>query len=155
MTVLAAIRPDDWNFPLFIHVLGAFTLVGGLVMAASYLFAARRDGSVALTRLGFRSLLIVVLPAFITTRLTAQWIASKEGLEDSDATWITIGYVSTDPGLLILIAATVTAGLAVRRAGLDQAAGGGGRAVAIAAWLVALLIVLYAVVIWVMATKPA
>jgi uncharacterized membrane protein len=154
MTVLAAIRPDDWNLPLFIHVLGAFTLVGALVVAASYLFAARRDGSVALTRVGYRSLLIVALPAFITTRLTAQWIASKEGLEDSDATWITIGYVSTDPGLLILIAATVSAGLAVRRAARAEAGAAGGRAVAVAAWLVMLLVALYCVVIWVMATKP-
>ena len=29
MTVLASIRPDSWNFPLFLHVLGAMILVGG------------------------------------------------------------------------------------------------------------------------------
>ena len=29
MSVLAAIRPDDWNFPLLLHVLGAMLLVGG------------------------------------------------------------------------------------------------------------------------------
>ncbi len=28
--VLASIRPDSWNFPLFLHVLGAMILVGGL-----------------------------------------------------------------------------------------------------------------------------
>ena len=43
MIDLAAIRPDEWGLPLFLHVLGAFTMVGALVMAASYLFAARRD----------------------------------------------------------------------------------------------------------------
>ena len=30
MTVLAVIRPDSWNFPLFLHVLGAMILVGGV-----------------------------------------------------------------------------------------------------------------------------
>ena len=34
-TVLAAIRPDSWNFPLFVHVLGAMILVGGLLTGAS------------------------------------------------------------------------------------------------------------------------
>jgi hypothetical protein len=161
MTVLAAIRPDDWNLPLFIHVLGAFTLIGALVTAASFLFAARRDGSLEFTRLGYRSLLIVALPAFLATRLAAQWIASKQGLEDSSAAWIEIGYISTDPGLLLLIAATVAAGLAVRRARRSEAAAGqpasgaGRRAVSLAAWLVTFLVVLYAVVIWTMATKPA
>ena len=48
----------------------------------------------------------------------------------------------------MLVGATVAAGLAVRRAE-------GVRGVALAAWLLALLIVVYAVVIWMMATKPA
>ena len=34
MSVLAAIRPDDWNFPLLLHVLGAMLLVGGLLAAS-------------------------------------------------------------------------------------------------------------------------
>lgn len=146
MIDLATIRPDDWNLPLFLHVLGAFTLVGALVMAASYLFAGR-GGSVAMARLGYRSLLLGALPAFIVTRVAAQWIASEEGVEDSDAAWIGIGYMSTDIGVIALIVATVAAGLAVRRAA-------GGRGVSIAAWLVALLIAVYAVAIWAMATKP-
>jgi hypothetical protein len=152
MSALAAIRPDDWNLALFVHVLGAFVLIGSLVLAASFLFAARRDGSVQLTRLGFRSLLIAALPSFIVTRVAAQWIASKENLEDSEAAWITIGYLSTDAGLLVLLGATLAAGLAVRRAGR---ASDGGRGAAIAAWLVTFLIAVYAIVIWVMATKPA
>ena len=81
MIDLAAIRPDEWGLPLFLHLLGAFILIGALVMAANYLFAARRDGSLALARLGYRSLLIVALPSFIVMRVAAQWIASEEGLE--------------------------------------------------------------------------
>jgi uncharacterized membrane protein len=151
---LAAIRPDEWGLPLFIHLVGAFTMIGALVMAASYLFAARRDGSLELTRLGFRSLLIVALPAFIVTRVAAQWIADEEGLEDSDATWIEIGYITTDVGILLLLTATIAAGLAVRRAGAAEARGEAGTGTSIAAWLTALLIVVYTVVIWLMATKP-
>ena len=71
-------------------------------------------------------------------------------------TWVTLGYLSTDIGLLALIGATVAAGLAVRRARTAPDAGGSsGRGTALAAWLVMLLIVVYAVMIWLMATKPA
>ena len=148
MSLLATIRPDDWNLALFLHVLAAFVMVGALVTAAAYLFAARRDGSLELTRAGFRSLLIAALPAFIATRLSAQWLVSKEGLEDAELAWLDFGFITTDVGLLVLIGATVAAGLAVRRAE-------GVRGVALAAWLVAALIAVYAVVIWMMATKPA
>ena len=123
-------------------------MVGALVTAAAYLFAARRDGSLELTRAGFRSLLIAALPAFIATRLSAQWLVSKEGLEDAELAWLDFGFITTDVGLLVLVGATVAAGLAVRRAE-------GVRGVALAAWLVAALIAVYAVVIWMMATKPA
>ena len=153
--MLATLRPDEWNLPLFIHILGALILIGALAMAASFLFAARRDGSLVLTRLGFRSLLIVALPAFIVTRVAAQWLADKEGLGDSDATWITFGYATTDGGILVLLGATLAAGLAVRRARRGGEGSGGGSGVAVAAWLVALLIVVYLVVIWLMATKPS
>ena len=151
MIDLAAIRPDEWGLPMFLHVLGAFTLIGALTMAASYLFAARRDGSLELTRLGYRSLLIGALPAFLVTRIAAQWLASEQGVDDSDAAWITVGYATTDAGLLLLLAATIGAGLAVRRARRVETPG---RGVAIAAWLVGALIAIYAVVIWMMATKP-
>jgi uncharacterized membrane protein len=153
MTELAVIRPDEWNLALFVHVLSALTLIGALVAAASYLFAARRDGSVELVRVGFRLLLIVALPALIATRLAGQWIASEEGLEDSDLSWIETGFVSTDVGVLVLVVATVAAGFAVRRT-RRTAAGDGGIGGALAAWLVTILTVLYGVVIWLMATKP-
>lgn len=136
------------NLALFVHILAAFVMVGGLVTAAAYLFGARRDGSLELTRAGFRTLLIAALPAFIATRLSAQWIVSEEGLEDAELAWLDVGFITTDVGLLVLVGATVAAGLAVRRAE-------GVRGVALAAWLVAALIAVYAVVIWMMATKPA
>jgi len=42
MTVLAALRPDSWNFPLLLHVLGAAVLVGGLVAAVAAQFLGWR-----------------------------------------------------------------------------------------------------------------
>jgi len=155
---VAAIRPDDWNLPLFLHLLGAMVTVGALVTAAYYLFAARRTGSLDMVRTGFRTLLWVALPAFVVLRVAAQWLLDKEGLEDSEDAWIGIGFTTTDIGLLFLIIATVLTGLAVRRAGRAQAGaqapGTVGTGTTVAAWLTGVLIVAYTVAIWAMATKP-
>jgi len=142
------------DLALFVHVLGAFALVGALATAAAYLVAARRDGSLELMRAGYGALLIGALPAFIVTRMAAQWVASEQNLLDSEATWIVAGIVATDVGFVFLVAATVAAGLAVRRAGAQETGGEPGRGVSIAAWLVGLLIVVYAVMIWMMTAKP-
>jgi hypothetical protein len=152
MSSLATIRPDDWNLVLFVHVLGALVMVGSLALAAAYLFAARRDGSLETIRVGFRSLLYAALPAFIVMRAGAQWIADKEDVANSDAAWVGVGFMTSDLGALLILIATVAAGLAVRRAGRTGA--GGGRGTTVAAWLVAVLIALYVVAIWAMATKP-
>ena len=59
--MLAAIRPDNANFPLLVHVLGATVLVGGLMTAfAAQLFGWRREepGASAFTRLSFWALLL-------------------------------------------------------------------------------------------------
>ncbi len=142
MSLLAAIRPDDWDLPLFVHILGAMLLVGALVLVASAL--AARD-----VRLGYRSLLLGVVPGWIVMRGSAEWIAEKEKVNDIDPTpaWVDIGYSVADPMLLFIIIATVCAGLAARR----QSTGGLRTA---ALLLVALMIVASFVAIWAMATKP-
>ena len=78
--VLAAVRPDSWNFPLLVHVLGAMILVGGLLTGASALAFARGDAR--FLRLGYWTLLAVALPGYIVMRIGAQWIYSKEGWDD-------------------------------------------------------------------------
>ena len=70
MTLLASIRPDDWNLPLFLHILGAMVLVGSLVLVVTSIAADN-------LRLGFRTLWIAVIPSWIVMRVAAQWIASK------------------------------------------------------------------------------
>jgi hypothetical protein len=156
MSVLALVRPDAWNLPLLLHVLGASVLVGSLVLAASSLAGRRGGGSLAANRLAFRALLWGALPAWILMRGAAQWIASKESLDDSNATWLTIGFTTSEGGLLFLIAATVVAGRAVRRARRSQEQGTDATLTLdrVAGVLVGLLILAYVVAIWAMTTKP-
>jgi hypothetical protein len=149
MSVLAAIRPEAWHLPLFLHILGAMVLVGGLVLATVALLGSWRGGAAGI-RLGYRSLLLAVLPGWVVMRVTAQWIASKEGLEDSDVSWIGIGFSTSEGGLVLIVVATVLAGLAARR-GRQEA----GTGVRVAAVLAALLVAVYVLAVWAMTTKPA
>ena len=152
--MLAIARPDAWNLPLLLHVGGAMVLVGALVTAGGALVIAARGGSMdapALSRLGFRTLLIGALPAYVVMRAGAQWIASKEGLADSDVAWIGIGYSTSEGGLLLLIIGTVLAGLAARKIARGDAGAGPSR---VAPVLTLLLVIVYLVTMWAMVSKP-
>ena len=149
--VLAIIRPDAWNFPLLLHVLGAMLMVGSLVLAGSALAVAWRGGGDGMVRLGYRALLLGVVPSWILMRAGAEWIASKEGLENSDVSWIGIGFSTADGGAALIIIATILAGLGMRRAARKPGSTGLGRASAV---LVAVLVVAYIVALWAMTTKP-
>ena len=149
---LAAVRPDAWNFPLLIHVAGAMVLVGALVLAGSSLIFAWRDGGGTMARLGYRTLLVGVIPGWILMRAGGEWIASKEHLENSDLSWIGIGFSTADAGAVLIIIATILAALAWRRAARDA---GGGAVGKIATVLVSILIVTYVVTLWAMTTKPS
>ncbi len=148
MSALASIRPDSWNFPLLLHVLGAMVLVGSAALGSvAALGAASSEESEFLRRLSFRSLLLVALPSFIVMRVAAEWLYSKEfGHEADDPTWIGIGYLTADAGALALLVTLILSGLAVRRGsnGVARAAGILSL-VAVIAWLVA---------VWAMAGKP-
>ena len=150
--LLAAIRPDDQNLPLFVHVLGAMILVGGLLTAAGMLAWSR--GDVASLRLGYRTLLAVAFPGWIVMRIGAQWIYSEEGWDDlpdsAQPTWIGIGYLLADLGGLILLVSLVVGGIGVYR--LRQGKGAG----LLKATLILSLILLaaYVVAVWAMAGKP-
>jgi hypothetical protein len=146
-------RPDSWDLPLFVHILSAMTLVGATTLAAVSLAGAWRSGSLALTRLGYRTLLLGVIPAWIAMRLSAEWIVDKEGLEEADLAWIDIGFMAAEPVFLLVIIATVLAGLAMRRAGRGDAAGPsvGTR---VATGLVSFALLAYLVAVWAMTTKP-
>jgi hypothetical protein len=149
--MIAAIRANDLDLPLFLHVLGAMTLVGALSVAAAALVSSWRAPTLAVTRFSFRTLLYAALPAFVVMRITAQWILDKENVPD-DTSWVGVGFGVSDLGLLIFIVATVVAGLAMRRAGRGDP--GSPTLLRVAAVLSLLLILMYGVAIWAMTTKP-
>ena len=149
MSILAAIRPDEWNFPLFVHVFGAMVAVGGLAAAGAAL-AAGRDAK--FLRLGYRSLLLVALPGWLVMRIGAQWIASKEGLDDlpDDPQWLSIGWIVGDLGGVALLLCLILGGIGVYR--LREGKGSG----LVKAALILGMVVLAAslVAVWAMAGKP-
>jgi ABC-type maltose transport system permease subunit len=149
-SVLAVSRPTEWNFPLFLHVLGAMILVGGLLAGASILLYAR--GDTRSLRLGYWTLLLVAFPGYIVMRIGAQWIYSKEGWEDlgDDPTWIGIGFIVADIGALLVLIALILGGIGVRRL-----RSGGGTGLLKAAMVIAWVVLAAALVaVWAMSGKP-
>jgi hypothetical protein len=152
MSILATVRPDDWNFPLFLHVFGAMILVGGLLTGASSLAFAR--GEARFLRLGYWSLLAVSLPGWILMRAGGEWIASREGWTKSGVpspTWLDIGFLLADLGGLILLVSLIVGGIGVYR--LRDGKGSG----LLKATLVLAILLLgaYVVAVWAMAGKPS
>jgi cytochrome b561 len=151
---LAAVRPGSWNFPLFLHIGGAMALVASLVVALYAIRIARERGDQPAAQFAFRTLWRFTLPAYIVMRVGAQWIASKEKLEDSKDAWIGIGFGTSDLGLLLLIIGLVLTGLMARRA--KQGTSVAGTVQLRAAGIIAgLLVLAYLVTIWAMTTKPS
>jgi hypothetical protein len=153
VSVLAVARPDSWDFPLFLHVLGAMILVGGLVAGASALGYAR--GEVKFLRLGYWALPAVSLPGWVLMRVGAEWIYTREGWDDlpegvDNPGWLDTGRLISDAGGLILLISLVAGGIGVYRL---QAGKGSGL---LKATLVLALVLLaaYVVAVWAMAAKP-
>jgi hypothetical protein len=154
MTLVAALRPEDFNLPLFLHLLGAMALVGVLVLGALSLASARAGDSAASLNLGYRSLLWGAIPAWVLMRAGAQWIASKEGLDDPDVavpSWVDIGFLTSEPTLVLIAIASICAALARRRQA-DGRPFGSLTTAAIA--LVVITLLAYLVAIWAMSAKP-
>jgi hypothetical protein len=154
MSVLAAIRPDDWNFALLLHVLGAMLLVGGLTAAVTALWLGWRGGSLTLPRLGFHSLLLVAFPAWWLMRIGGQSIASKEGFDGGEEpAWLGIGYLTAELGGLLILISIILTGLGVRR--MRQAESPRASVlVRIGTVLVTIVLAAYVVAVWAMTAKP-
>ena len=150
MSVLAAIRADSLNFPLFLHVLGAMILFGGLLTGAAAMALAR--GRPRLLRLGYWSLLAVALPGYVVMRIGAEWIYSKENLDElpDDPAWVGIGYIVADAGALLLLLALIVGGVGVRK----LRTGGGAGLFKVSTVITLLLLAAAIVAVWAMAAKP-
>jgi hypothetical protein len=157
--MLAAIRPDSWNFPLLLHVLGASILLGSLIAAATAQVIAWSRRSPAdeapLARLSFRTLLFVAIPAWFLMRIGAEWIASREGWNDVDEepAWLGIGYLTAEGGGLLLLVSVVLAGFGSRSLGRSGGERGTGL-VRASTVLAVLLVIAYVIATWAMAGKP-
>jgi hypothetical protein len=153
--MLAAIRPDSWNYALFLHVLGAAVLVGALVTAGTALVLSWRENrDAAFTRFAFRTLLFVAVPAWFAMRIGAEWIYSKENWADvpNEPDWLGVGYITADLGGLLLLISVVLAGVGARRLARPD---GGSTILARSAGALALLVLaLYLVALWAMTAKP-
>jgi hypothetical protein len=150
MSMLAVVRPDSWNFPLLLHVLGAMILVGATLTGASALGFAH--GNDRILRLGYWSLLAVGLPAWVLMFAGAHWIYSKEGLDEGpiESAWIAIGYLVAEAGGLLLVVSLILGGIGVRRLG-----SGGGSGLLKATMVISVITLAgYVVAVWAMAAKP-
>jgi hypothetical protein len=152
LSMLAAMRPDSWNFPLLVHAFGAMVAVGGLVTATAALITAK--GEARLLRLGYFSLLAVTLPGWIVMRIGAQWIFSKEGWDDLPdrlvPSWIGIGFLIADFGGIVLLISLIVGGIGVRRM-----RNGKGTGLLRATMILAVVLLAAALVaVWAMAGKP-
>ena len=151
MNWLAVTRPDYESWLLLVHVAGASVLIGGLLTGASLIGFAR--GSVSLLRLGYWTLLIVALPAYVVMRIGAELLAEEQGWNEEGApsqAWLDIGYIVADLGALLLLISLVVGGIGVRRL-----RDGKGQGLLKAAMIIALIILAAATVaVWAMAGKP-
>jgi len=103
--MLAAVRPDSWNLPLFLHILGAMVLFGSTATVAIAGFASRgrENYGEVLRRVTSRTFLLGVIPAWILMRIGAQWIVGKEFPGDTKTPgWVDVGFIVSEPGALLL-----------------------------------------------------
>ena len=149
--MVAALRPDDINVALLVHVAGAMVLVGGLLAAAAAAIIGWRDESPALRVLSYKTLLAVVLPAFVVTRVAGEWVYVKENLDDQpDQVWVGIGFITTDLGGILLLLALVLGGVGLYR----TRRGGGGALLKTSGVIATVLLAAYVIAIWAMGAKP-
>jgi hypothetical protein len=142
--MLALVRPDSWNLPLFLHVLGAVILVGSI--AATALAAGRSHESPLFRRVTFWTLASVVLPAWALMRFAGQWIDSKEDVP-GDPAWLGIGFMVGDVGLLVLLVTLIVGWWSTRR--VDKRWPAQTVTVLASLYLAALLVAM-----WAMTAKP-
>lgn len=104
-------RPESWNFPLFLHVLGAIALVGAV--AATLVLALSSQRWSWLRPIMLRTMLLVVIPAWLLMRLPGQWEDSRSSIGDGEG-WLDVGYIVGDAGVLFLLLTSIVAWIGSR-----------------------------------------
>ncbi len=149
------LRPDSVNVALLFHVLGALTLVGGLIVASGIALLGLKDEDGRRTRLSYRVLLLVAFPGYIVMRICAEWVYQQEHWDkvpdSAQPSWLGFGYLTADAGGLLLLIALILGAI-----GLRKMRGGGNSGLVKASGVIATLLVLvYVVALWAMGAKPS
>jgi hypothetical protein len=110
--MLAILRPDSWNFPLFLHVLGAAAVTGATAAAFVVALASRRWPWLRVVLA--RTLLFAVFPAWLLMRIGGAWEDSRSSIGDGSG-WLGVGYLVGDAGFVLLIVAIILGAVSVRR----------------------------------------
>jgi hypothetical protein len=145
---IALVRPDSWNLPLFLHVLGATLTFGTTATVAILAFAGRSAASeraLWLRGLAFKIGFFVLVPAWILLRIPAQLIDNKE-FPQHEPGWVGVGYPVTEGGALLIILMLILGWVSRRK---QQS-----RAAAVVPWLATLFLVALGVAWFAMSAKP-
>jgi hypothetical protein len=148
--MLAVIRPDAWNLPLFLHVFGATVLFGatGAVAVAGFASRARTEHAALLARVAAWTFLLGIVPSWILMRAGAAWILGKE-FPDGASTpgWVGVGFVVSEGGGVLLLVMGILAWVWQRR-------GGTGRLGVVVPALASICLAAFAVAWFAMSGKP-
>ena len=154
--MLGAIRPTDWNWLLFGHLLAAFALVAGVIVVTLTSLAATRSGrpeqTPLLRAIGFRTNLAVVIPAFVAIHILGGILADREFPGDTaEPSWLGASFAITTIATVVAALLALLQYWALRRA---RAGSTGGWQAATATYVPPVVLAALVAVIVLMAGKP-
>jgi hypothetical protein len=124
-------------WPLFLHVLGAMTTVGAILTVVVLTYVAWNQPDAAFLRRATFAALLTAIPFYVLLRVFAEVMYSdeKDAFAGNDPTWVGIGYITSDAGILLLLI-TIGLGFWWKRSAKPIA----GRIVAVLSTLILLLL---------------
>jgi hypothetical protein len=92
-------------WPLFLHILGAMTTFGAIFTAVLLSYIAWNRPEAAFIRRATFFTLLTAIPFYIVLRVFAEIMYSdeKDAFAGNDPTWVGIGYITSDAGVLVLL----------------------------------------------------
>ena len=92
-------------WPLFLHVLGAMTTFGAIFTVVLLTYIAWNRPEAAFIRRATFFTLLTAVPFYILLRVFGEIMYSdeKDAFGGNDPTWVGIGYITSDAGLLVLL----------------------------------------------------
>lgn len=113
--------------PLYVHVLGATVLFGGVLAVTILAFASSwrpPEQALVLQRLAFWSTLVLLVPGWIAMRIGGQWVLNHEHLDKNTPGWANAGFIVSDGGAVVILLLLLFSWLAGRRSRLAPVVAG-------------------------------